>query len=201
MEHWSVAAYLDTYLEDSTRLACPSIPQPYPYWQEAWEAGDNWDHPETETLHDPMFGSYCLYWNYVGFQAQGPFRGPRTLYGGPGESNLMVSDYFGYDEARSPGRYGSCELVNSAHVEAAKTDTLASAFWSYGITPPACPEDIDIRIRLNAGYTDGHVESYFPNETQAIKVSDVPDGSRPYSKEYDPRYPGLFCIPKAKPSH
>jgi prepilin-type processing-associated H-X9-DG protein len=127
-------------------------------------------------------------------------RGPRTLYGGPGESDLLVSDYFGYDEARSPGLYGSCELINGANVEAAKTDILASAFWSYDIPDAANIEDIAIRIRLNAGYTDGHVESYFPNETQLVKVSALSDGSRPYLKGIDPRYPGLFFIPQTKPS-
>ncbi len=200
MKHCSVSGYLDHYLEDSTHLACPSIPQPYPFWHEAWEAGDAWDHPETEKKEDAVFGSYCLYWNYIGYQEHGPFRGPSTLYGGSGESNLLVSDYFGYDEARSPGLYGSCELVNSAQVEAAKTDILASAFWSYDIPTAAYTEDIGIRIRLNAGYTDGHVESYFPNETQVMKVADVSDGSRPYFKGIDPRYPGLFFIPQTKPT-
>jgi len=200
MKHSSVAAYLKHYLEDSTRLTCPSIPQPYPLWPEAWEAGDNWDHPDTEKKQDAVFGSYCLYWNYVGYQDNGPFRGPQTLYGGPGESEVLVSDYFGYDEARSPGLYGSCELTNGAQVKEAKSDILASAFWSYDITPPTRLEDIDIRIRLNAGYTDGHVESYFPNESQLMKVSDVPNGSRPYFKGIDPRYPGLFFIPQINPS-
>ena len=200
MKHSSVAGYLDPYLEDSTRLACPSIPQAYPLWQAAWDAGDNWDHPETNKKQDAMFGSYCLYWNYVAYQKNGPFRGPRTLYGGPEQSDLLVSDYFGFDEARSPGLYGSCELTHSAKVEAATSDILASAFWSYDIAPPACTEDINIRIRLNAGYTDGHVESYFPNDTELMKVSDVPDGSRPYFKGIDPRYPGLFFIPQTKPT-
>jgi len=199
MEHSSVAGYLDPYLEDSTRLACPSIPQPYPFWHEAWEAGDSWDHPETESTQDPVFGSYCLYWNYVGFQDHSPFRGPKTLYGGPGESDLLVSDYFGYDGVGSRRLYGSCELTNGVGVEAVENDTVASAFWSYDNPSPACPEDIAIRIRLNAAYTDGHVKSYFPNNTQLMKAAEVPDGSRPYPK-YDPRYPGLFFIPKTKAS-
>jgi prepilin-type N-terminal cleavage/methylation domain-containing protein len=139
MEHSSVAAYLRHYLEDSTRLACPSIPQPYPYWREAWEAGDNWDHPETEKKQDAVFGSYCLYWNYVGCQDNGPFRGPRTLYGGRGESKVLVSDYFGYDEARSPGLYGSCELSSAADINAVEIDKLDSTVWLYDF-PPRPPQ-------------------------------------------------------------
>ena len=201
MKHSSVAGYLDDYLEDSTRLACPSIPQPYPFWHEAWEAGDTWDHPETAKTQDPVFGSYCLYWNYVGFQDDGPFRGPRTLSGGPGESDLLVSDYFGYDEARSPGLYSSCELFSAADINAVEVDELDSTVWLYDFPVAARTEDIDIRVRLNAGYTDGHVESYYPSDTQLMKVADSPDGSRPYLKGIDPRYPGLFFIPRTKPTH
>lgn len=201
MKHSSVAGFLDPYLENSTRLACPSIPEPYPYWHEAWEAGDAWDHPETEKTRDPVFGSYCLYWNYVGYQEHSPFRGPRTLYGGAGESGVLVSDYFGYDEARSPGRYASCELMAGADINAVNVDKLDSTVWLYDAPVAARTEDIDIRVRLYAGYTDGHVGTYFPNEAQVMKVADGPDGSRPYLKGIDPRYPGLFFLPPTKATH
>jgi hypothetical protein len=144
-----------------------------------------------------VFGSYCLYWNYVGFQDKGPFRGPKSLYGGPGESNLIVSDYFGYDEVRSPDAYGSCELLNGVDSREARSDALAASYWSYNVAGASRPEDLTIKLKLNAGYTDGHVKSYYPNETEVMKVADVPDGSRAYFKGgYDPRYPGLFFIPK-----
>jgi competence protein ComGC len=201
MKHSSVAGYLSSYVEDVTRLSCPSIPQSYAYWQEAWEAGDTWDHPETAGTQDPVFGSYCLYWNYVGFQDASPFRGPKSLYGGPGESNLLVSDYFGFDEVRSPDAYGSCELLNGSDPQEARPDALAASYWSYDIQAALRPEDLTIKLKLNAGYTDGHVKSYYPNETEIMKVADVPNGSRAYFKGgYDPRYPGQFFIPKTRKS-
>jgi prepilin-type N-terminal cleavage/methylation domain-containing protein len=201
MTHSSVAGYLNSYVEDVTRLSCPSIPQPYPFWQEAWEAGDTWDHPDTAGTQDPVFGSYCLYWNYVGYQDGGRFLGPKSLYRGPGESNLLVSDYFGYDEVRSPNAYGSCELLSGIDSREAKPDTLASSYWSYDLEAASSPEDMTIKLKLHAGFIDGHVKTYYPNETQAMKVADVPDGSRAYFKGgYDPRYPGEFFIPKTTQS-
>lgn len=201
MAHSSVAGYLDGYVDDFTRLSCPSIPQPYALGKEAWKAGDSWDHPDTAGTQDPVFGSYCLYWNYVGFQDKGPFRGPRSLYGGPGESNLLVSDYFGYDEVRSPNAYGSCELLNGTDAREARPDALASSYWSYDLQAAPSPQDLTLKLKLHGAYVDGHVRTYYPNETEVMKVADVPNGSRAYFKGgYDPRYPGEFFIPKAAQS-
>ena len=38
----------------------------------------------------------------------------------------------------------------------------------------------EIQIKLHAGYTDGHVESYSANEVTTMKVSITSDGSVPY---------------------
>lgn len=184
MAHSSVAGYLVDYLGDGERLLCPGIPHTNPYWQQAWEAGDRWNHPLTDFTEDPLFGSYTLYWNYLGILENGLFRGPSTLYSGPRQSDLLVSDYFGYGESRNRGRFGSCERRPGAEVvDANCTD---STYWSF--------TDMPLNLRLNAGYTDGHVDSFRPAETHPMRVSETSDGSRSYW-EFDPRYPGLFYIP------
>jgi prepilin-type N-terminal cleavage/methylation domain-containing protein len=185
MEHNAVAGYLAGYLEDAGRMLCPNIPQPNPYWHQAWRAADQWDHPRTDYIGDPMFGSYCLYWNYLGLLDGGVFRGPINLYGGPGQSELLVSDYFGYNESRNRSRYGSCEMAaNASPVDA---NSIDSSYWSFS----ALPE----RMRLNAGYTDGHVERIAASKLLPMKVSETSDGRQPYW-EFDPRYPGLFYLPE-----
>jgi hypothetical protein len=83
-------------------------------------------------------------------------------------------------------------------VHEARPDILASSYWTYDMKATLHPEDLTIKLKLNAGYTDGHVRTYYPNETEVMKVADVPNGSRAYFKGgYDPRYPGQFFIPKA----
>ena len=192
MEHSSVSGYLMDYLEQSDRMVCPSIPEPYPYFEQAWKAGDTWDHPKTANSEDPLYGSYCLYWNYVGYQASAPFRGPTALYGGRGESQLLVTDYFGYDEFRYRGRYGSCEQARGA--DCTDADKLAAPYWSYPSRTASSADTPDIGLKLNAGYVDGHVEGYRPGTAERMEASDVPGGSRPYWR-HDPRYPGIFFIP------
>jgi prepilin-type processing-associated H-X9-DG protein len=49
-----------------------------------------------------------------------------------------------------------------------------------------------IDIKLNAGYTDGHVESYKTSEVVPMKVSLIPDGSVPYPNGVGP---GIFYLP------
>ena len=39
----------------------------YKHLQQSWDAGDDWDHPETSPRPDPVFGTYCFYWNYTGY--------------------------------------------------------------------------------------------------------------------------------------
>ena len=192
MEHSSVADYLNAYLDEAERWACPSAPEPHPYWQQAWEAADSWDHPRFAG-QDALYGSYCLYWNYVGYRDNGPFRGPTGLYGGPGESTLLISDYFGYNESHNPRRYGSCEWVGNATI--IPSDTLSSSYWSF--EAPAQPlTDIQSTLRLNAGYTDGHVKRYRPRQTQVMEVSEATDGSEPSFPNND-SFPGYFFIPNS----
>ena len=189
--HRSVSAYLRSYITEASTLFCPNAPRKYKYLQEAWDAGDDWDNPETSFLVDPVFGTYCFYWNYVGFLGddEAPFRGPYSTFVGPRESELLVTDYFGYDHWRSPDAYGSCEKLRKADITPGTN--VSSAYWSYpGDGSEGEREELD--IRLHAGYMDGHVESYYQSETVPMKVSIVPDGSVPYP---DGIGSGIFYLP------
>jgi type II secretory pathway pseudopilin PulG len=190
--HRSMSAYLGPYIEDARKVFCTNAPEEYKYLQESWDAGDDWDNPDTAPVPDPVIGVYCFYWNYVGYleEPRGIFRGPQGLLSGPEQSSLMVSDYFGYGHWRSPNAYGSCEQFRKGAVTPGTY--VSSAYWS-------CPgigsedERKELKIKLHAGYMDGHVDSYYPSETVPMKVSIVPDGSIPYP---DGIGPGIFYLPR-----
>lgn len=186
--HRSMSAYLSDYLPDATTMYCPNAPQRYKYLQQAWDAGDDWDNPETSFPSDPVGGTYCFYWNYVGFLGgrRVIFRGPRSPASGGAYSKLLVTDYFGYDHWRSPLAFGSCERFSGADVT--RETWLLSAYWSSASDPNAPVPD----VKLQAAYTDGHVESYSQSETVPMKVSITADGMVPYP---DGVGPGIFCLP------
>ncbi len=194
MEHNSVAGYLESYLVRSESLYCPSSPGHWPYWQEAWQAQDDWDHPETTTVGDPVFGTYSLFWNYTGFQtdSEQPFHGPALLEGGPGQSTLLVSDYFGADEWRQRQSFGSCQPFPRA--QSVNAGDYYCPYW-------ARPRQGDLESRqalplhLYAGYSDGSVTQYHATDTTIIEAAEDEQGWEPYSLS-DERWPGYFFIPR-----
>ncbi len=173
----SVAGYLRRYLPQAEILSCPSSPRPYPYLKEAWQAGEQWDNPNTSFTDDSVLGGYCLYWNYVGHLSEQsrPFRGPQTDADRPRCSRLLISDYFGFNHWRSPDAFGSCERLAGAEVTAETHE--APTYWFR--TPPGAPDRTSIPLRLQAGFVDGHVETYRPAETAVLEVADALDGSTP----------------------
>ncbi len=188
--HRSMSEYLYSYIKDAGTLFCKNAPEKYKHLQKAWDAGDDWDNPDTSPVPDPVIGSYCFYWNYIGFLegTRSTFKGPQSSSDGPERSKLLVSDYFGYGHWRSPNAYGSCEEFVKATVTPGTY--VSSAYWS-------ClrSEKVNlntIAVKLHAGYTDGHVESYHPLETVPMKVSITPDGSVPYPSGVGP---GIFYLP------
>lgn len=189
--HRSMSEYLCSYIKDAGTLFCTNAPEKYKYLQEAWDAGEDWKNPDTGPMPDPVIGTYCFYWNYIGFLegSRSRFKGPQNSSDGPEISKLLVSDYFGYGHWRSPNAYGSCEGFKNATVTPGTY--ISSAYWS-------ClrSEEVNlntIAVKLHAGYTDGHVESYHPLETVPMKVSMTPDGSVPYPS-WLPN-PGTFYLP------
>jgi len=208
MAHSSVAGYLTGYIDKPGTLFCPSSPTKKEYWEDAWKMADQWNHPDTDDDEDALFGSYCLYWNYTGYlgPSSKPFKGPADLYGGPRQSDLLISDYFGYNEWRNLNRFGSCEVIDAAklevlevihadRLEVLKAGAMHSSYWSF----ESLDEGRDrhaLRSKLNAGYVDGHVESYTPAQTVSMEASEVSDGTRPYATyPLDLRNPGEFYLP------
>ncbi|MBA7618282.1 hypothetical protein ES703_25603 [subsurface metagenome] len=186
--HRAMSEYLRRYISDASTMYCPNAPQKYEYLQQAWDAGDNWDNPKTSFPADPAGGSYCFYWNYRGYLGgrRVVFRGPQGPASSRRYSKLLVSDYFGYDHWRTPGSYSSCEPFNGAGIT--PETWLLSAYWSRKSDADDSPE-----IKLQAGYTDGHVESYSASDVVPMKVSITADGTVPYP---DGVGPGIFFLPR-----
>ena len=189
--HRAMSEYLREYIEDAGIMFCPSAPQKYQYFQEAWDAGDLWDHPETPLRNDSLTGTYAFYWNYVGFLGgrRQIFTGPRHLARGRRQSKLLVSDYFGYGQRWSRKSFGSCEMFKRADVT--EGTWASAAYWSR--TKANAKVGLDtLTITLHAGYTDGHVETYQPSEVVPMWVSIASDGSDPYPAWMGP---GIFYLP------
>ncbi len=188
--HRSMSAYLRPYIGDGGTMVCPGAPQRYEYLEEVWEAGDDWDNPQTPPAQDPASGTYCFYWNYTGYlqDRQYLFRGPRDTAGGPGRSKLLVSDYFGFGHHRSENSYGSCEKFPRASI--VEGTVLSSDWWSgHGVNGSSAPA-----IGLHAGYTDGRVESYSSSDTVTMRVIMSPETGTPYPPGAGS--PGEFYLPR-----
>lgn len=194
--HRALSEYLGRYIKNPEMMFCPNAPEEYPYIQEAWEAGDAWDNPDPETrVEDPVFGVYCFFWNYVGYlDEQRRFVGPRRMSETRrGIGRMLVSDYLGFNHWRADGKFASCEKLRDSSVS--KGTAVSSDFWSQfpegdGFTTAG----EDLGISLKGGYVDGHVESYLPENTTAMRVSTQPDGSRPYRD--DLKGPGIIFVPE-----
>jgi len=187
--HRSMSAYLRPYIKDTGIMYCPNAPRKSDYLQMAWDAGDEWDNPETPPVEDPLSGTYCFYWNYTGYLEDRDylFKGPRSSASGRGRSKLLVSDYFGFDHFRSPGSYGSCEKFAGASIT--EGTQLSSAYWSReGVAGSDVPE-----IKLHAGYADGHVETYSALDTLTMRVIWKPETGEPYPDDIGP---GCFSLPR-----
>ena len=186
--HRAMSEYLRGYIDDADIMFCPSAPQTYKYLQQSWDAGDDWDNPETEYPADPVGGTYCFYWNYRGVieGRRNHFRGPRDPAGDRRYSKLLVSDYFGYDHWRTPGYFGSCESFDGGEI--ISETLLLSSYWADEGSLENLPE-----ITLKAGYSDGHVETYSSYDVVPMKVSITADSTTPYP---DGVGPGIFFIPR-----
>jgi type II secretory pathway pseudopilin PulG len=189
--HRSMSAYLHAYLPDARTVFCPSAPKQYTYLQQSWDAGDNWNNPDNDMPLDPVDGTYCFFWNYTGYLggARQLFRGPVGPASAGRYSQLLVSDYFGYGHWRTPDSFASCEKLPGGDI--LEEQWLVSAWWKAGGDPTvAMPQ-----VKLRAAFTDGHVETYYPNDVSALRVSMTPDGVPAYPDGAGSR--GIFYIPRS----
>jgi type II secretory pathway pseudopilin PulG len=188
--HRAMSAYLLDYIADGKTMYCPGAPQPYTYAQESWEAGDDWDNPDTPVTYDPVDGTYCFYWNYTGYLGE-----PRTLFRGPGgpaaggtQSQLLVTDYLGYGPWQTPDAFASCEKLPDGDV--VEETWLAASWW----TAKGDPNDAMPDVKLRAAYVDGHVSTYTPDKTLPLRISQTSEGVPPYPDGAGSR--GIFYIPE-----
>ncbi len=188
--HRSMSAYLHDYIADGKTMYCPGAPRPYTYAQESWDAGDDWDNPDTPVSSDPVDGTYCFYWNYIGYLGQ-----PRTLFRGPSgpaagglQSQLLVTDSFGYGHWQTPGAFASCEKLPGGDV--VEETWLAASWWSAEGDPNESMPD----VKLRAAYVDGHVSTYTPAETIPLRIPFTSAGTPPYPDGAGSR--GIFYIPE-----
>jgi len=183
----SISAYLRPYIEDAETMYCPNAPREYKYLHAAWDAGDDWDNPEMPTGDSQVYGLYCLYWNYTGYLEDRDylFQGPKNTASGGRCSKLLVSDYLGYNHWRSEGAYSSCEKFAGASIN--EGTQLSSDYWSGEATDePTVPE-----IKLRAGYTDGHVETYSSSDSLTMRIIIDPETGEPYGDDT-----GCIFIPR-----
>lgn len=189
--HRSVSEYLRSYIKDASTMFCPNAPRKYKYLQASWDAGDKWDNPDTKFEVLAARGTYCFYWNYVGWLDENSlFRGPRNSVRRRGESKLLVSCYFGYDHMRRPNAYGSCERFKGADI--VPETLIESAWWSRAKADNEVTLST-IKVKPHAGYTDGHVESFTASEVIPMKAIMTRAANKPY-----PRWmgPGVFYLPR-----
>ncbi|MHC4476948.1 MAG: prepilin-type N-terminal cleavage/methylation domain-containing protein [Planctomycetota bacterium] len=196
--HRAMSEYLGSYIKDADTMFCVNAPKKYKYLQAMWDAGDAWDNPDTLLAEDAANGTYCFYWNYTGRLEAGLFKGPKALCGGKGQSDLLVSDYFGFGNWRNEllygagnyHAYGSCEHLSGARVTPGEPAYAAgSAYWSR-----LDSDDFSLRtikVMLHAGYVDGHVEGYSASEVVPMRVIMNPVTNEPYG-DYGP---GIFYLP------
>jgi len=190
--HRSMSEYLGSFIDDPEILVCPNGPGQKSNFKEnldeAWEKGDQYGRDEPGK--DMVVGTSSFYWNYVGRVAQtgGYFIGPRRATGKWNESKLLVSDYLGDDNWRSPDAYASCDKFKGSSKKIPTSDSTAG-FW-FGENFP--------EIELCGGYIDGHVESYSSLDTVGLKVIIDRATGETYSStdEADLKGPGIFFIPK-----
>ena len=182
----SISRYLRPYIENPSVMYCPSAPRDYSYMQDAWDAGDDWDNPDTDSIRDKLFGTYSFWWNYKGYLSE-----KRRIFEGPdksdyyrGKSDLVASCFFG----KTPGpcdQLDPCDYISCMRFKkAGRTPqySVSSQLWNRMDSRDI--EREDIRIRLNAAYTDGHVEQFNAAKTTTLKVSMRPNGGYPYFPDY-----------------
>ena len=151
-----VFAILGDYLRDTSNFSCPLSPsQGDAVWQEGYIANNG---DSVESLNNP----YLLLWSYGGFEDYGFM--PTKLHRG----SVMVTDTLFWGSNAVQTVYGGEQWVSSHPFKGAS----AKPFWDGNSSPYLLSEKDQYYLRrddtgldvpdveLNAGYHDGHVETY-----------------------------------------
>ena len=130
--HRSVSAYLRAYIPDADTIHCPSAPKKYKYLQQAWDAGEDWDNPNTTFPADPVGGTLSLFWNYTGYIGgrKVTIKGPLGPARGNKRTNLLVADEVADVLQLPPVRPGWQRWVTTCLVRTAKH--FRNERWSLG---------------------------------------------------------------------
>ncbi len=164
----SVKQYLGTYIEDAKVMTCPSAPRDDDYIKSVWGQVLNKSHYLPNP--DPTLGTYSFYWNYIGylpirkgycrgitrldrFRTALPLAGC-TLGKTPNAYQWYDGDYISCERFKKGGSIGNYSNVSR----------MWNRMASYGISKD------ELKIRLNALYVDGSVQTFGSAETQAMKV-------------------------------
>jgi len=159
--HRAMSAYLHPYISDAKTVFCPSAPKQYQYLQESWDAGDAWDNPDNELHLDPVDGTYCFFWNYIGLPRRTPPVVPRAPRPGQRRSDQPTTDHR-LLRLRPLADTGLVrQLREAAGGDILPEQWLESAWWRATGDPDATPQ-----VKLRAAYTDGHVQTYYPTRSR-----------------------------------
>ncbi len=183
--HRAMSEYLSDYSDNPDKFQSPNIPYKFKQLEQAWAAGDQWDNPLTPMSTDPMLGTYNYLWNYKGYlpEFDNVFNGPRGSSNPSGHSDLLITDYFGYDHWLNPTAFSSCKKIPNGSPE--PETWVAPSYWSKPVPideetlEPLQPIELP-EMKFTATFIDTHVEKFSLTEATSLQVSITPDGSTPY---------------------
>ncbi len=193
----SISSYLRQYIDKASTMFCPHAPTKYDFLQQMWDAGSQ-DDEYFNSEGNRFSGTFCFYWNYVGYlrQKEKPFKGPATNSDGNAHSKLLATDYCGWGHWRNILKYhthqayGCCDKLNNSKVT--QGTPVSAAFWS---RQQATPNPQDVSVNLNACYLDGHVDDYDTSQVAIMNVARNLEGSQPCTSGPSP---GDFYIPAGR---
>ena len=165
----SVYYYLGSYLDDVMSFYCPLSPSvdkdKYQQLYSKYDQQETWERYNGGSSDISTTSSYCMLWGgwtVPGTQFKGPVRASD-------KSKILVSDIF--------AKWGRAEIWWLAHKAkdaspAPEKDPVSNTidtemvYFLYG--------GLDVRptkLKMNAGYTDGHVELYTSEETIEVNIT------------------------------
>jgi prepilin-type processing-associated H-X9-DG protein len=165
--------YLGSYLSSVKFYLCPMSPAEPDEYQDEYE--------DYENSGNATLTSYNMYWGGYEYPTI-DFKGPKTMsggrYKGKRASKLLVHDVMSYWLGNIWFMAHQTKDADYGPKDDPRYGNLVAVLWFRYTWPDDVPED----LKMNAGYADGHVESYYSEETVWAQ---------------SPGYEHKFYIPKA----